>query len=182
MLIFFLFLQQKTFKMFKLNIPKKDDSQTLEEFILTLEQQIKDLTFEVGIALDEEKNVKIVKEGNENSIFFDENEKKLMHKSIFTHNHPKNSSHSEEDLKFAYDLDLQEIRVVNMDKVISIKPNKNGWEFCTKIDQQANKIIQEIKQKYANKEISLEETLLLRNDIGKSIAERLNYVCKTIKL
>ncbi|TAE00355.1 MAG: hypothetical protein EAZ97_06240, partial [Bacteroidetes bacterium] len=152
------------------------------EFILTLEQQIKDLTFEVGIALDEEKNVKIVKEGVLNKVVFSEEERKSILASILTHNHPSQTPHSEIDLVFAYEHDLKEIRVVISEKIYVIKPNSEGWKSPVEVGRLFNEIWVEIVNSVQKGLISHEQALEKRNHIGLTIAQKLNYQIQIIEI
>lgn len=159
--------------MFDISIPNTQLS--LEDFIFEIEKQLRDLDYEVGIVVKNNKEIVLVKEGNFNKIVFLLSEKGLIANNIFTHNHPQNTPHSSEDLQFAYDFELQEIRVVTNHSTYRVIPTVAGWKHSILVAEIKEKLVHEIIEKYKKQEITRQEADKLYNELGFRIAKILGY-------
>ena len=84
---------------------------------------------EMAYAIDSTTGKQILKKtGGRSAVSFTEKEAEKMRHSILTHNHPTGASFSLEDVVFAHENELAEIRVVAMDRTYSLMPPK-GTEF-----------------------------------------------------
>lgn len=165
-----------------MSITPPSNAQSLDDFLRSIELQIKDLTIEIGVAISLSKEILLVKEGEVSKISFSEKEKTKIKNSIFTHNHPSNFPHSKADLSAAYEHNLVEIRVVTSEKVYVVKPTQNEWKSFVEVERLYNQEISSIIGDYNKGYISDEEALHRRQYIGISIAEQLGYDIKIIEL
>lgn len=76
---------------------------------------------------------------------FNDSEKFEMKNQILTHNHPSKSPFSEEDIAFAVNAQLSELRVVTAKGTFSLKSNSNCWPEKTKICKAFREIKKETK-------------------------------------
>jgi hypothetical protein len=155
---------------------------SLDDFLRSIELQIRDLTIEIGVAVSLSKEILLVKQGEVSRISFSEKEKTKIKNSIFTHNHPSNFPHSKADLSAAYEYNLVEIRVVTNEKIYVVKPTQTEWKSFVEVERLYNLRINNIISDYHNGYISEEEALYRRQHIGLYIAEELGYEIKIIEL
>jgi hypothetical protein len=84
-----------------------------------IEEEIKNKPYETLVITDKKGKVLSKYKGNENSVFVDKNESNLIkqykEEKILTHNHPSASSFSWDDINFAADKNIDEIRAVGHD-------------------------------------------------------------------
>ena len=107
---------------------KKEDK--IEKIINNYEKSIKDKTYEIGGAFDNNGKMVLFKDGDEDHIEFTKSEQKKLKGSIFTHNHPRGYSLSMGDIIYAGESKMKEVRCISKSdgKTYSIK-RKDGENF-----------------------------------------------------
>jgi len=114
--------------------------QKITEKVIDVENKIRmNKEFETAVVFDKNGNIVIDKRGSATNVSFSKDEMNLMKDCIFTHNHPRGwrydensmfrigSSFSREDLKFAINSDVKEIRAVTPNYTFSLKRPDSGW-------------------------------------------------------
>ncbi len=92
-----------------------------------LENELRKRTTEKAYVLDEKGNVVLSKEGAYDRVVFTKEEAEKFRNNIFTHNHPKVSSFSNNDIELAVNYNMKEIRVVGDGYVHIIERPADGW-------------------------------------------------------
>lgn len=100
---------------------------TREQSIITHESSIRSNSFETAISLDESGKAKLVKGGSTDEVGFTEEEAKAMKGTTLTHNHPRSTSFSEQDISLASRCELKEIRICSKKYDYIMKPSAAGW-------------------------------------------------------
>ncbi len=119
----------------KFNNPK-----SIYKKIVDIENEIRlNKSFETAVVFDEDGNMIINKVGDETSVSATPEEIKKMKDGIFTHNHPRGYSYPEgsilrignsfsrEDIMFAINANVSEIRAVTEYYTFTLKRPENGW-------------------------------------------------------
>lgn len=91
------------------------------------EAAIWDRPKEWGISIDADGEILLRKEGMDDRIDFTYNELSIIAGKIFTHNHPRGTSFSPQDIVFAKTYLLDEMRAVGKYARYSMKPPPGGW-------------------------------------------------------
>lgn len=107
--------------------------------------------YETAIVYDSNGNIIFKKKGNIDSVQFTQSEKKKMKGCVVTHNHPKGSSFSAEDIFLFKNMQLSELRAVCVDGTYVIRPPKKWSDEITSvkdIDDKLNKIYSDIGSQY----------------------------------
>lgn len=133
--------------------------------IAVAEESIRYNRYETAVAYDSSGNLLLNKKGGSRSIYFTKDEVTKLKDSVFTHNHPSalgqtgiraiGTSFSHQDLTFAVNANLKEIRAVTPTYTFSVKRPKNGWGVSPKqvksaYDRAERKVKREMN-KYLNK-------------------------------
>ena len=133
--------------------------------IAVAEESIRYNRYETAVAYDSKGNLLLNKKGGSRSISFTKDEIAKLKDSVFTHNHPSSlgqtgiraigTSFSHQDLTFAVNANLKEIRAVTPTYTFSVKRPKNGWGVSPKqvkaaYDRAERKVKREMN-KYLNK-------------------------------
>ena len=110
--------------------------------IAVAEESIRHNRYETAVAYDSKGNLLLNKKGGSRSVSFTKDEIAKLEDSVFTHNHPSalwqtgiraiGTSFSHQDLTFAVNANLKEIRAVTPTYTFSIKRPKNGWGVSPK--------------------------------------------------
>jgi hypothetical protein len=100
--------------------------------IRKFEERVKNQNFESALIVDGNGEVIVQKNGDKDSVTFSEDEMRNIleaQKTTLTHNHPSNSAFSKEDMKFAANTGLFEIRAVTKDHVYVLRrePGAEKW-------------------------------------------------------
>lgn len=98
-----------------------------EQILEEAETRIRANPLERAIVLDSQGKVVLEKGGSRNSVSFSAAEMSQMGGSILTHNHPRGTSFSREDVLFAATSNLAEIRVATRQWRFSLKRPQQGW-------------------------------------------------------
>ena len=110
--------------------------------IAVAEGYIRRNRYETAVAYDSKGNLLLNKKGGSRSVSFTPEEIAKLKDSVFTHNHPSalgqtgiraiGTSFSHQDLTFAVNANLKEIRAVTPTYTFSVKRPKNGWGVSPK--------------------------------------------------
>ena len=84
---------------------------------------------EYSSAFDDKGNIIFSKTGEETQIAFKASEIARLKNTIFTHTHPSSNSFSADDLAFAANAKLKEMRVVSEKYKYSIRPKKTWGDY-----------------------------------------------------
>lgn len=121
--------------------------------------------YETAVAYDNKGNLLLNKKGGSRTVHFTNNEVTRLKDAVFTHNHPSalgqtgiraiGTSFSHQDLTFAVNANLKEMRAATPTYTFSVKRPKNGWGVSPKqvkaaYDRAERKVKREMK-KYFNK-------------------------------
>lgn len=98
----------------------KQETDANRKPIRALEEKIKKQDFESAALFDKEGNQLFFKDGQSNFVKFTDEEGAQMKDGILTHNHPRNSPFSIEDVETFLDAELYEIRAVTTDRGVSV--------------------------------------------------------------
>jgi hypothetical protein len=117
----------KTFKQ-RFRVGKKESSP--EAKIRAYEDTIKEQDYETGTGLNDKGDVVFTKDGEEAIVKFTKEEGESFEGLRFTHNHPKGSGFSPQDVKFACKAKMKEMRVISKrDGVRYALSMKDGSNF-----------------------------------------------------
>lgn len=127
---------------------------SLYDRVKMYEDVIRDKSTEHSAFFDNNGNVLLYKKGTESAVYFTENEISRIRGNIavMTHNHPRETSFSVDDIKFAINNNIGEIRVVSSHFTYTMKSSDN-WKsykpgskkYATLIDHynETNRIVYE---------------------------------------
>ncbi|OUJ68992.1 hypothetical protein [Hymenobacter crusticola] len=115
-------------KAFTLDQLLVDASLSGDELLRSIERQIVQSPVEIGVLFDQEGNLLVSRTGTTSGINFVHGELVQMEDGILTHNHPRGSYFSEQDLYFACDYNLAELRAVAGKKVHRLIRPPAGWD------------------------------------------------------
>jgi hypothetical protein len=139
-----------------------DRSMAIDNLLLAIEKQIKELEFELCVILSADKEIVLSKIGDIGDIEFPEifNNEINVHGAYFTHNHPNKGFLSLKDIKFAHSWDLKQMRAVAGNKVYVLEQPKQGWRLVS-CNMYADDILSELCKVFKNamlmEEITYEE-------------------------
>lgn len=128
-----------------------DHSPKLKAALSSRENAIAGLKTERAQAYDEDGNTVLAKGGSKHSVGFTQAELDQMKGSTFTHNHPGDTSFSQEDVDVAIICNLKEMRAVGVHPitgerlVYSISPKEKGWPSRAAL--RASYLVQDATQK-----------------------------------
>jgi lambda family phage portal protein len=128
--------------------------------IRKFEERVKNQNFESALIVDGNGEVIIQKDGDKDSVTFSDDQMRNIlgaQRTTLTHNHPSNSAFSKEDMKFASNTGLFEIRAVTKDYVYVLRREpgaekwpapyllgdeyeKQKWDVFTKYDSESNTV------------------------------------------
>lgn len=110
--------------------------------IAVAEETIRNNRYETAVAYDSKGNLLLNKKGGSRSVHFTGSEVENLKDAVFTHNHPSalgqigvraiGTSFSHQDLAFAVNANLKEMRAVTPTYTFSVKRPKNGWGVTPK--------------------------------------------------
>ncbi len=132
---------------------KKELSNNLEIKLRQKENEISKLGYEKCYVFDKNGKQIFEKSGEKNLIRFAPEEiNKIKQSKVFIHNHPSGGSFSPDDIKFAYFLDVKEMRIASKKYNYSIKLRNVGrqttpWEVFAKIIDDSDKLTQRLNEK-----------------------------------
>jgi len=118
---------------------------------------IRDQTFESCGAFDINGNFILYKNGEKDRINFTLEEMTKLKGVIFTHNHPNGGSFSKEDIKFACQAGIKELRVITPQLkgktyILRMKDRSNmSLEIWNKIELSFNKNNKKLQDEFINK-------------------------------
>ncbi len=118
---------------------------TLADALKLVEDSIAELDHERCYAFDAAGKGLMAKDGEESQIEFSlEEMEKLKRADVFTHNHPSGGSFSSDDMKFAYFLDIKELRVTSRKYSYSVELRNVGrqampWSVFAEIIDEKNR-------------------------------------------
>ena len=118
-----------------------------EEMVKEHEKTIKDNNFETAIVLDDKGDVVFSKKGKKSSVSFNAKELEKFRGNRLTHNHPRNTSFSIDDIDVSAEFGVTEIRACGRKYIYSMKPGETGWNkkyFDEKIKPLYNKYDKEV--------------------------------------
>lgn len=119
--------------------PPAPPAKPFPEILREREDTIRNQRFETAIAWDADGKEVLVKDGQQYSVDFTEQEAAKLKGTVFTHNHPRGldypandpramgNSFSIEDIFFASKWEIGEIRAVTPKQRFSMKPPDGGW-------------------------------------------------------
>lgn len=96
--------------------PKEDTSPRMKT-IHGIEDKIRNQNYETAAVVDKDGNVVINKDGAQSSVGFTPMEAMMMRNNTLTHNHPRSSMFSEEDIKCFVKNEMEEIRATTREGV-----------------------------------------------------------------
>lgn len=136
----------------------------LNKVIDVKEREIAGLNTEKGYLFDPHGNVLLSKVGDRSSIGFTETELALFSNNVFTHNHPRDSSFSHQDIGLAATWNLSEIRAVGVENRHSMRRPVEGWSLDywentiqPAVDRHNNEIRAEFTQKIRSGEMTVDK-------------------------
>lgn len=168
----------RTFSIYDVNTPssKPDVTTPLKQAIVTTEDRIRHVDIEIGVFFSKDGRVISHRQGNANSISFNQQELLAAKKSYFTHNHPNGNTFSTQDIETASELELSEIRVVTKNLRFSMSTASCGWpskidlkKALDELNTKANDVVKnmintdEIHPKFATVEKNHQLWLLVAN-------------------
>ena len=112
------------------------------------EKEIQNQTFESAVIFDSEGNFLVWEDGKESHVNLAKFEGK-MKGNILTHNHPKGSSFSMEDIKYFLYNGLKEIRAVSAQHTFALELRKEVKDVqaeLKKLEEKLPQVIKELKQ------------------------------------
>lgn len=117
---------------------------SITENVIKVEDNIRlNANFETAVAFNKDGKIVLDKRGQATSVSFTNEESKLVKDCVFTHNHPRGwaaeentlgrigSSFSKEDVMFAVNSDMAEVRAVTPVYTFSMKRPSKGWSIST---------------------------------------------------
>jgi SPP1 gp7 family putative phage head morphogenesis protein len=114
-------------------IPKSTlELSNVESTVQNYEKDLIKLKKEKAMSFDKNGNIIFEKNGEKAQVAFTKDELEKIRGSIFTHNHPGGGSFSDSDLKFACNLNLQEVRAAGKNGVYMARM-KDGSQFPSKL-------------------------------------------------
>lgn len=139
-------------------------SPALNKAIDAKEREIAGRTTEKGYLFDPEGNVILSKVGGESSISFTRDELTEFANNILTHNHPRDSSLSPDDVALAATWNLREIRAVGAENRHSMRRPESGWSrdywdntILPSANRHNNEVRTEFTQKIRSGEMTIEK-------------------------
>ncbi len=131
------------------------------------EGSIKNQDFESCGAFKDDGSIIFQKDGEKDCVRFNEGERKLCYGSIFTHNHPSgSSSFSPEDIRWACQSEMKEMRVIARGGEKFTMSMKDGSNFSENLWQEKiyltqdvmnNQVHDEFIEKINNNEMTIKE-------------------------
>ena len=94
-----------------------EDESPRMKTIHSIEDKIRNQNYESSAVVDKDGNVILTKDGNNNSVSYTRAEAELMQGNTLTHNHPRSSMFSDEDIQFFSKNNLEEIRATNREGI-----------------------------------------------------------------
>ena len=94
-----------------------EDESPRMKTIHSIEDKIRNQNYESSAVVDKDGNVVLTKDGNKNSVSYTRLEAALMQGNTLTHNHPRSSMFSDEDIQFFSKNKLDEIRATNREGI-----------------------------------------------------------------
>jgi len=170
-----------------IKVPKMPSRSNLDKALVKLEEKIKNKGIEKAYVLNENGDILLVKQGTSMDVSFTKKEIGKIKNHILTHNHPGNGhSFSFNDLNFASDMNLKEIRAIShtYNYKYSMKPKLGkNWplgddliaEFKFQQDKLFEKYMGQVYDK--TKKISWREASeMLSNKINENIAKKFDLI------
>jgi hypothetical protein len=161
------------------------------QIINDFEEEHKDKGIETLLAVDQDGNQILKKEGTENSVALTAEEyAKISNEknAIVTHNHPKDFTFSKTDLINAADQDLAEIRVTASGHVYSFQRPESGWPKSEVVsikglwEESERNIMPYYLDQYSEKKMtSYEAGAAMGHDVVSSVAKTLRAKYERIK-
>jgi lambda family phage portal protein len=171
----------------KSNHPAPHKHQVITDF----EEAHKDKPAETLLAVDENGNEILRKEGTENAVRLSEEEYAKISNTknaTVTHNHPKDFTFSDSDLINAAEQDLAEIRVTSKNHVYSFKRPESGWPKAENVsmrklwDESYRNVMPFYVEQYSTKKMtSYEAGAAMGHEVVSSIAKTLRAKYERIK-
>ncbi|WP_310394890.1 hypothetical protein [Hymenobacter sp.] len=121
----------------------------LLELLLSVERQIARAPVEVAFVFDKDKELIVSRQGAVKLIRFADTELARMTDCILTHNHPSHGPLSREDVEFAHDYELRELRAVAGRCVYRLLRPALGWNrllLAEVWESEERKIIRQFRQ------------------------------------
>ena len=106
------------------------------------EAEIRQLPHERALIFNQDGTIFFERNGTSSQVAFTDQEFKTFTGKVFTHNHPGNTSFSDNDVHRAAEYELSEMRAVSTNYTHSIKPPVLGWEK----DMWYNEILPEYRE------------------------------------
>lgn len=168
------------------NSVKKTPQKSFAEILKEKEREIAPRDTEKGYLFGTNGKIILEKVGAKDHINFTQEEVKLFENNIFTHNHPRGSSLSPEDVAFASSRNLQEIRAVGTEHRYSMSRPVNGWSrdfWSSKIEPVMRKYNQEVENEFYSKiragQITVEQANKLHwHEVWSRVARELSLEYK----
>lgn len=162
--------------------------------ISVAESTIRQNRYETAVAYDSKGNLLLNKKGDSRSVGMTNDEVARLKDSVFTHNHPSELgktgsgaigySFSHQDLTFAVNANVKEMRAVTSTYTFSVKRPKNGWgatpEQVRDAYAKAERAVKRQTQAYLNK-VGRTPTSINRanvnhfNQINKRVAQEFGW-------
>lgn len=153
--------------------PKPETSPATEARIQSLldEHEIPRLDYkhEEARLISSDGRVLFDKGGNKNSVMFGGSQVRAMKDNVLTHNHPKGTSLSPDDLYLAIESDLRQIRAVGRSQVdrtpyaYSFTRPKDGWPDIKRVKELVREVDHRMRKEALGKVLSGEMTTLQAN-------------------
>ncbi|WP_159672388.1 hypothetical protein [Andreprevotia sp. IGB-42] len=163
-----------------LPLARPDTSTPLLQAVVEFENSIRHNDFETGAFFSQDGTMLLRKEGLADQVGFGHENLHAMRNQLFTHNHPRGTTLSIEDIDLALDYQLSCIRVVGpRSRFIMYKPAK-GWPPFTLVNDKFEKAKLGVHNEVRN--LVNTDQLDRRNAGSEVLHLQLLQVCTELKL
>lgn len=121
----------------------------LPELLRSVERQIARAPVEVAFVFNQQKQLTVSRLGTVDLVRFTAAELSKMQDCILTHNHPRRGPLSREDVEFAHDYDLSELRAVSGRCIFRLLRPVAGWNrarLAEVWDSEERKVVRQFRQ------------------------------------
>lgn len=124
---------------------------TLQQTLNKAEKEIAPRSTEKAYIIDSQGNILLQKEGGKNYVEFTPEEVKLLTGNTFTHNHPRGTSFSFEDVSLATRYNASEMRAVGSEYTHSITPGASGWPEHSTLAKNYTEVDYQLRMEFFDK-------------------------------
>lgn len=147
------------------------------ELVRSLENQIAGAAVEVGLVFSVEGQLLVKRVGKAGNIRFSGDELEKMKDNILTHNHPQRGYFSREDVFFAHEFNLAELRAVAGKKVYRLLRPAGGWDLA-RLEKMWDSEERKVFHLYNQNKIRRDDANSRLNQLAKVVVKRLSLETK----